>query len=140
VDTTSIKNAAFESNSDGSEVPMKTTDLDEMDFEVQEEAKVEEVDYDRLVRESMEKYQFPSVDLLVSQPLDEVSISHEELKGNAAFLIEVVSTWAPSTCCNISSSVVLMVGFSRGISGMGSVTGLSFLIVGSGSRFSIVSD
>ena len=69
-------------------VPGKDTKINEDDisFEVEEEVKVEEIDYDRLVKESIAKYEFPSVDLLESAPTDNISISHEELKVNAAQL------------------------------------------------------
>ncbi len=60
--------------------------VDDMEFEVQEEAKIEEVDYDRLVKESVAKYQYPSVDFLVDQPTEDTTVSHEELKANAALL------------------------------------------------------
>jgi len=60
--------------------------IDEMEFEVQEEARIEEVDYDRLVKESVAKYQYPSVDLLVDQPTEDTTVTHEELKANAALL------------------------------------------------------
>ena len=59
---------------------------EEMYFEVQEEAKVEELDYDKLVKESVARYQFPSVDLLETGPSEDTQISHEELKANAAQL------------------------------------------------------
>ena len=59
---------------------------DDISFEVEEEVKVEEIDYDRLVKESIAKYEFPSVDLLESAPTNDTSISHEELKINAAHL------------------------------------------------------
>jgi S-DNA-T family DNA segregation ATPase FtsK/SpoIIIE len=62
-----------------------TTDND-ISFEVEEEAKVEEIDYDRLVKESIAKYEFPSVDLLEMAPGDDTTVSHEELKINAALL------------------------------------------------------
>jgi S-DNA-T family DNA segregation ATPase FtsK/SpoIIIE len=59
---------------------------EDISFEVEEEAKVEEIDYDRMVKESLAKYEFPSVDLLESAPVDENPVSHEELKINAAQL------------------------------------------------------
>lgn len=59
---------------------------DDISFEVKEEVKIEEIDYDRLVKESIAKYEFPSVDLLESAPTNDTSISHEELKINAAHL------------------------------------------------------
>ncbi|MFC2088572.1 DNA translocase FtsK 4TM domain-containing protein [Calditrichota bacterium] len=57
-----------------------------MDFEVKEEAKIEEVDYDQLVRESVAKYEFPPIDLLESKPTDATGVTREELKSNADFL------------------------------------------------------
>ncbi|MCK4559675.1 MAG: DNA translocase FtsK 4TM domain-containing protein [Calditrichia bacterium] len=64
----------------------QSTGEDDISFEVEEEVKVEEIDYDRLVKESIAKYEFPSVDLLESAPTNDTSISHEELKINAAHL------------------------------------------------------
>jgi len=57
-----------------------------MDFEVEAEAKVEELDYDQLVRESVAKYQFPSVELLENPPAENPTVTHEELKANASLL------------------------------------------------------
>lgn len=59
---------------------------DLMDFEIKEEAKVEEIDYDQLVRESVAKYQFPPIDLLESKPTDATGVTREELKSNADLL------------------------------------------------------
>jgi len=59
---------------------------DDISFEVEEEVKVEELDYDRLVKESIDKYKFPSVDLLENPPPQDSPISHEELKINASHL------------------------------------------------------
>ena len=61
-------------------------DSDEIDFEVKEEAKVEEVDYDQLVRQSVAKYEFPAIDLLESKPVSETGVTKEELKFNADLL------------------------------------------------------
>jgi S-DNA-T family DNA segregation ATPase FtsK/SpoIIIE len=57
-----------------------------VDFEVQEQAKVEELNYDQLVRESVAKYQFPSVDLLDNPPAENPTVTHEELRANANLL------------------------------------------------------
>jgi S-DNA-T family DNA segregation ATPase FtsK/SpoIIIE len=57
-----------------------------VDFEVTEQARVEEMDYDQLVRESVAKYQFPSVDLLDNPPAENPTVTHEELKANAGLL------------------------------------------------------
>jgi len=81
VDTTVIKRAGETQKADA-----YPDSSDEMDFEVQEEAKIEEVDYDRLVKESIAKYQFPSVDMLNDQPVEDTTVTHEELKANAALL------------------------------------------------------
>jgi len=91
IDTTSIKKAAYPESPvrpATNHVPEQSTDLDEdeLSFEVEEEAKVEEIDYDRLVKESIAKYEFPSVDLLEIGPSDDSTVSHEELKINAAHL------------------------------------------------------
>jgi S-DNA-T family DNA segregation ATPase FtsK/SpoIIIE len=91
VDTTVIKKAAQSLPSDVSEtssVSVKDSPISDEDisFEVEEEAKVEEIDYDRLVKESIAKYEFPSIDLLESAPVGESTVSHEELKVNAAQL------------------------------------------------------
>jgi S-DNA-T family DNA segregation ATPase FtsK/SpoIIIE len=59
---------------------------DDLSFEVEDEVKVEELDYDSLVKESIDKYKFPSVDLLDTPPVEDVSVSHEELKANAGQL------------------------------------------------------
>jgi len=61
-------------------------DSDNMDFEVEEEAKVEEVDYDQLVRQSVAKYEFPAIDLLESKPVSDTGVTKEELKLNADLL------------------------------------------------------
>jgi S-DNA-T family DNA segregation ATPase FtsK/SpoIIIE len=57
-----------------------------VDFEVKEQARVEELDYDQLVRESAARYQFPSVDLLDNPPAENPTVTHEELKANASLL------------------------------------------------------
>jgi S-DNA-T family DNA segregation ATPase FtsK/SpoIIIE len=59
---------------------------DNMDFEIEEEAKVEQVDYDRMVRESVAKYVFPSIDLLDDPVLEDTKVSSDELKGNAGLI------------------------------------------------------
>ncbi|NOX90281.1 MAG: DNA translocase FtsK [Calditrichaeota bacterium] len=59
---------------------------EDMDFEVQEEVKDAELDYDKLVKESIAKYEFPSTDFLTDPPDVETSITREELKTNAELL------------------------------------------------------
>ncbi len=87
IDTASIKKIAEFQKSEKPGIPGSVESSDEdLEFEVQEEAKVEEVDYDSLVRESIARYQFPSVDYLVAPPIEETSVSHEELKANAELL------------------------------------------------------
>jgi S-DNA-T family DNA segregation ATPase FtsK/SpoIIIE len=91
VDTTLIKKASQPFTSEKSALPsMPSNDQvgpdEDISFEVEEEATVEELDYDQLVRESLARYQFPSVDLLDSPPPNEAPVSHEELKVNAAQL------------------------------------------------------
>jgi len=68
------------------EIPEIKKQPDAIDFEVKEAAKIQEVDYDQLVRESVAKYQFPSVDLLDSKPTQSTGVTREELKSNADLL------------------------------------------------------
>jgi len=58
----------------------------EMDFELREEVKEKQLDYDDLVKESISRFEFPSIDLLNSPPKDRPRISKDELKANAALL------------------------------------------------------
>ena len=81
IDTTIIKRAGTA----GQAEPVQQ-EAEAVGFEVREEAKIEEVDYDRLVRESVAKYQYPSVDLLKDQPTEDTTVTHDELKANAALL------------------------------------------------------
>ncbi len=91
IDTAVIKKAAQPAATDTNGAvkkedagqPMEANDIP---FEFEEEVKVEEVDYDRLVKESIAKYEFPSVDLLESAVSDDTSVDREELKTNASLL------------------------------------------------------
>ena len=58
----------------------------EVDFEVEEAVRDEELDYDRLVRESIARFKFPSIDLLHDPQTQEQHVSREELKSNAELL------------------------------------------------------
>jgi S-DNA-T family DNA segregation ATPase FtsK/SpoIIIE len=58
----------------------------DLDFEVREEAKIEELDYDQLVQRSLAQYEYPSIDLLETTSPEDSSVSREELKANAAML------------------------------------------------------
>ncbi len=58
----------------------------DVDFEVQEEVKDTELDYDRLVKESIAKFSFPSTELLTDPPEIETSVTRGELKSNAELL------------------------------------------------------
>jgi len=71
----------------------ETSNNNGMDFEVKAQAKVEEVDYDQLVRESVAKYEFPSIDLLHSKPSEDSGVSKEELKANALLLEQKLMTF-----------------------------------------------
>ncbi len=87
VDTTSIKKAAeFQKEEIPDNEKQPDSSSDDLEFEVREETKEEEVDYDRMVKESIAKYNFPSVDILVSPPVEETPVSHDELKANAELL------------------------------------------------------
>ncbi len=57
-----------------------------VDFEVQEEVKDVELDYDRLVKESIAKFSFPSTELLTDPPDKDTGVTREELKSNAELL------------------------------------------------------
>jgi S-DNA-T family DNA segregation ATPase FtsK/SpoIIIE len=82
VSTGILKKAGTSYEAEGIDEPTQR----ELDFEVQEEAKVEEVDYDQMVRESIARYQFPSVDFLDEPPLEDTTVTRDELKSNAALL------------------------------------------------------
>ncbi|RMH61234.1 MAG: DNA translocase FtsK [Calditrichaeota bacterium] len=56
------------------------------EFEMQAPVEEDEVDYDDLVRESIARYTFPSIDLLNSPPPDQYRVTREELKANAELL------------------------------------------------------
>jgi S-DNA-T family DNA segregation ATPase FtsK/SpoIIIE len=58
---------------------------DEIPFKIEESIKERELDYDSLVRDSLAKYQFPSVDLLIDD-MFESTVSREELLENARLL------------------------------------------------------
>ena len=70
-----IENVAEETN---------LTDVDP-DMKIEEVVHEKELDYDALVRDSLAKYQFPSVELLDDDPL-ESKVSKEELLANARLL------------------------------------------------------
>lgn len=58
----------------------------ELDFEVEDEHTDIEIDYDQLVKESIARYKFPSIDLLHSPPEHVQGVTREELKANAELL------------------------------------------------------
>ncbi len=91
IDTALIKKAAHPTATNTGETLRKEgagqpAEGSDVPFEFEEEVKVEEVDYDRLVRESIAKYEFPSVDLLESAVSEDTSVDREELKTNASLL------------------------------------------------------
>ncbi len=57
-----------------------------VDFEVEEAVQDEELDYDQLVRESIARFKFPSIDFLHDPQPQEQHVSREELKSNAELL------------------------------------------------------
>ena len=74
----------------------KITPQDEQtpsDFEVEEEKRDPILDYDRLVKESIARYKFPSIDLLSAPAGDVHKISREELEINAATLVHKLKTF-----------------------------------------------
>jgi S-DNA-T family DNA segregation ATPase FtsK/SpoIIIE len=91
IDTALIKKAAHPTATNTDEALRKEgagqpSEGSDVPFEFEEEVKVEEVDYDSLVRESIARYEFPSVDLLESAVSEDTSVDHEELKTNASLL------------------------------------------------------
>jgi DNA segregation ATPase FtsK/SpoIIIE, S-DNA-T family len=56
------------------------------DFELEGPVEEEQLDYDDLVKESIARFKFPSIDLLNDPPPNRNSISKEELKSNAELL------------------------------------------------------
>ncbi|MGD9898981.1 MAG: DNA translocase FtsK 4TM domain-containing protein [Calditrichaceae bacterium] len=64
----------------------QTEGVEEVDFEFREETKDVELDYDDLVKESIARYKFPSIDLLEDPVTQETTITKEELKSNAELL------------------------------------------------------
>lgn len=71
---------------DGLDYPQKHGIPRELGFEVEDEHTDVEIDYDHLVRESIARYKFPSIDLLHSPPENIQSVTREELKANAELL------------------------------------------------------
>ncbi len=67
-------------------VPEEKSGGEALDFEIQEEVQDKELDYDRLVKESIAKYEFPSIDLLNDPPRQKTGVTEEELKTNADLL------------------------------------------------------
>lgn len=66
--------------------------LDPKDLEIEEVVHEKELDYDALVRDSLAKYQFPSVELLNEDPL-ESNVSKEELLSNARLLEQTLGNF-----------------------------------------------
>jgi S-DNA-T family DNA segregation ATPase FtsK/SpoIIIE len=67
-------------------LPEEKSGGETLDFEVQEEVQDKELDYDRLVKESIARYEFPSIDLLNDPPKQKSGVTEEELKTNADLL------------------------------------------------------
>ncbi len=72
----------------------------EVDFEVTEEKRDPILDYDKLVKESIVRYKFPSIDLLTSAQGRAISVTREELHANAKLLEEKLQTF------NVEAKVV----------------------------------
>lgn len=66
--------------------PIRSAATADVGFEVQDEVRDVQLDYDELVKESIAKYVFPSIDLLFEPPRDESTVTREELKANAELL------------------------------------------------------
>lgn len=63
------------------------------EIEVQEEVRDPILDYDRLVKESIARFKFPSIDLLGSKEGHTPSVTREELQQNARILEEKLLTF-----------------------------------------------
>ena len=72
--------------SEKSGIPQNQSVQKELGFEVEDEHTDVEIDYDRLVKESIARYKFPSIDLLHDPPQNIQGVTREELKANAEFL------------------------------------------------------
>jgi len=79
---------------DGQDKPEQT------DIEVTEEVRDPILDYDKLVKESIAKFKFPSIDLLAVSIGNEASVTREELHTNARTLEEKLRTF------NVDAKVV----------------------------------
>ncbi len=77
-------NQATEAETGGDEKESKGQE--DVDFEVKEQKQEKELDYDELVRESLSRYNFPSIDLLREPPETDTRVSREELRSNAELL------------------------------------------------------
>jgi S-DNA-T family DNA segregation ATPase FtsK/SpoIIIE len=64
---------------------MEVEESESKDVTIEEAVQEKELDYDTLVRDSLAKYQFPSIELLNEDP-EESKISKEELLSNARLL------------------------------------------------------
>ena len=64
---------------------METEESELKDVTIEEAVREKELDYDTLVRDSLAKYQFPSIELLDEDP-EESKVSKEELLSNARLL------------------------------------------------------
>ena len=72
----------------------------EVDFEVTEEKRDPILDYDKLVKESIARFKFPSIDLLSGAQGRTIAITREELRANARLLEEKLQTF------NVEAKVV----------------------------------
>ena len=66
--------------------PLEQQPIEDVDFEVQQEVKDAEMDYDHMVKESIAKFEFPSTELLTDPLETETGVTREELKSNAELL------------------------------------------------------
>jgi len=71
---------------DGMEPVSEDKQPAELGFDVKEAEQNKELDYDKLVKESIARYKFPSTDLLADPPENTDKVSREELRENAELL------------------------------------------------------
>jgi S-DNA-T family DNA segregation ATPase FtsK/SpoIIIE len=85
-------NLALQPHNEATEATVDNIDTDDAnseeqaDFEIEDEVVEKELDYDDLVKESVAKYHFPSIDILNDSPVQTGGVSREELQANADLL------------------------------------------------------
>ncbi len=84
--TETLKQTSLDDILDGMDPVFEENQQAELGFDVKEAEQNQELDYDKLVKESVARYKFPSTDLLVDPPENTGKVSREELRENAKIL------------------------------------------------------